>query len=146
MRSLVRLTAMASVSFITAFVVVACLGISSIDTSAQGPNVKNPWSVSFCWDGKDDGGNTLPPGTVVQVQVKVDGASQPLVNLPASSAVTGCTAGTGYKVSGYSASKGTHTSIGALVTSDGPGVDSDPFGFTVVGRPPSKITNFTVQQ
>jgi hypothetical protein len=136
---------MASLSVITAFVVMACLGIGSVETDAQGPNVKNPWSVSFCWDGKDDAGVAIPAGMTVQVQVKVDGANQPLVTLPASSTVTGCTTGTGYKISGYSASKGTHTSVGALLTSDGPGVDSDPFGFAVVGRPPSKITNFTVQ-
>jgi len=107
-------------------------------------NVKSPFKASFCWDGKDDAGTTIT-GTV-QVLVKIDGTSQTLQALPAPSG-TGCPTGTSlYTVSGYSASKGNHSATGAGVTVDGAGIDSDPFAFTVVGRPPSKFLQFQIVQ
>ena len=107
-------------------------------------NVKSPFKASFCWDGKDDAGTTIT-GTV-QVLVKIDGTSQTLQALPAPSG-TGCPTGTSlYTVSGYSASKGSHSATGAGVTVDGAGIDSDPFAFAVVGRPPSKFQQFQIVQ
>jgi hypothetical protein len=109
-------------------------------------NVKSPFKASFCWDGKDDAGATVT-GTV-QVLVKIDGTSQTLVALPAPSGSTGCPTGSSLYTTGavYSASKATHSATGAGVTVDGAGIDSDPFAFAVVGRPPSKFSNFQIVQ
>ena len=122
--------------------VLALLSVPSLATAQA--NVKSPFKASFCWDGKDDAGGTMT-GTV-QVLVKIDGTSQTLQALPTPSG-TGCPTGTSlYTVSGYSASKGNHSATGAGVSADGAGIDSDPFAFTVVGRPPSKFQQFQIVQ
>jgi hypothetical protein len=125
-----------------ALMLFVLLALPSI--AAAQVNVKSPFKASFCWDGKDDAGITVT-GTV-QVLVKIDSTAQTLQALPAPSG-TGCPTGTSlYTVSGYSASKGAHSATGAGVTVDGAGIDSDPFAFDVVGRPPSKFLQFKIVQ
>ncbi len=108
-------------------------------------NVKNPYKVQFCFTGKDDGGNpiTLP----VQVRVTIDTTAQPMQPLPTASGTTGCPTGASlYIVSGYSSTKGNHTASATLWTTDGESLPSNPFDFTVIGRPPASPTNLAVTQ
>jgi hypothetical protein len=112
--------------------------------SAQ-TNVKNPYKVNFCSDGKDQDGVVLTGA--VQVIVVLDGTDQPPVALPASSGATGCVTGSNkYTVAGSSA-KGSHSVTVKLSSADGVGDPAAvPFSFAVVGKPPSTPTAVTVTQ
>lgn len=116
---------------------------------AQGPNLKVPYAVQFCWDGKESDGTTNAVGPF-QVQVTIDAANQPLVALPTplgAAGTNGCAAAsTPYKLTGYISSKGAHTVKGAIVSPDGTGNASVPFSFVVVGNPPSTPTNVQAVQ
>lgn len=116
---------------------------------AQGPNLKVPYRVAFCWDQKENDGVTPATGPF-QVLVTIDASDQPLVALPAPSGASGtggCAAGSfPYVLSGYSSTKGPHTVKGAIVSPDGTGTASAPFAFVVVGRPPSTVTGLQAIQ
>ena len=116
---------------------------------AQGPNLRVPYRVSFCWDQKENDGVTPAVGPF-QVLITIDAANQPLVALPAPSGgagTGGCAAGSfPYVLSGYSSSKGPHTVTGSIVSPDGTGTASSPFAFVVVGRPPSTVTSLQAIQ
>lgn len=116
---------------------------------AQGPALKVPYKVAFCWDQKESDGITPAVGPF-QVLITIDTTDQPLVALPAASGAAGtggCAAGSfPYVLSGYVSGKGAHTVKGAIVDPDGTGTASVPFAFTVVGRPASQLTNFQAIQ
>lgn len=131
-----------------ALLVAICLLIPSV-ALAQGPNVKNPYKITFCWDQKENDGVTAAVGPF-QFLATVDGVNKPLVALPAPGAVGtgGCAAGSfPYVVTGNVSTKGTHTITGAIVSGDGTGDPSaPPFAFKVVGNPPGSPTNLQVTQ
>lgn len=116
---------------------------------AQGPNLHVPYSVSFCWDQKEQDGVTPAVGPF-QVLITIDTTAQPLVPLPAPTGAAGtggCAAGSfPYLLTGYTSSKGAHTIKGSIVDPDGTGIASTPFAFTIVGRPASTLTNFQAVQ
>jgi len=112
--------------------------------SAQ-TNVKNPYKVNFCSDGKDQDGLAL--SGPIQVIAIVDGTAQPPVSLPASSGTAGCTTGFSKYTIASSSAKGSHSVTVKLSSTDGPGDPAVvPFDFAVVGKPPSTPTSVTVTQ
>lgn len=125
------------------------LGLLSVAVYAQGPNLKVPYKVAFCWDQKENDGVTPATGPF-QMLLTIDTTDQPLVALPAPSGAAGsggCAAGSfPYVLSGYISSKGPHTVKGAIVSPDGTGTASAPFSFAVVGRPPSTVTGLQAIQ
>jgi hypothetical protein len=124
--------------------VLLALVLFALPASAQ-PNLKNPYKVQFCWDGKDDGGVAVT--IAVQVRVTIDGTDKPLVALPTASGTTGCAAGSSlYVLTGFVSSKGTHNVTATLVTTDGEGVAPSPFAFAITGRPPSTVSGLSATQ
>lgn len=116
---------------------------------AQGPNLRVPYRVAFCWDQKENDGLTAATGPF-QVLVTIDASNQPLVALPVPSGAVGtggCAAGSfPYVLSGFTSTKGPHTVTGAIVSADGTGTAPAPFAFVVVGRPPSTVTSLQAVQ
>lgn len=117
---------------------------------AQGPNVKNPYKIAFCWNQMENDGVTPAVGPF-QFQATVDGLAKPLVTLPAPSGASGsggCPAGSfPYVITGQVSTKGNHTITGAIVSPDGTGDPSaPPFAFKVIGNPPGSPTNLSVTQ
>lgn len=117
--------------------------------AAQGPNLKVPYKVAFCWDKLENDGVTPATGPF-QVLVTIDATNQPLVALPVAAGASGtggCAAGSfPYVLSGYTSTKGPHTVKGSIVSPDGTGTASTPFSFVVVGNPPSTVTGLQAIQ
>jgi len=132
-------------------IALACLCVVLMPTLAlaQGPNVKNPYKVTFCWDKMESDGTTTATGPI-QVLVTIDTTAQPLVALPSATGAAGsggCAAGNfPYLLSGFTSSKGPHSVKVALVSPDGTGTASTPFAFAVVGQPPSTPSAVSVTQ
>ena len=116
---------------------------------AQGPNLKVPYKVAFCWDQMENDGVTPAVGPF-QVLLTIDTTDQPLVALPAPSGASGtggCVAGSfPYVLTGRVSSKGPHTVTGAIVSPDGTGTKPAPFAFKIVGNPPNQVTGLQAIQ
>jgi len=121
-----------------------CLLLLAVPVFAQGPNLKNPYRLTFCWDQMESDGTTPAVGPF-QVLVTIDTTDRPLVALPAPSGgvgTGGCAAGAfPYLLTGYVSTKGPHAVKVALVSPDGTGAASVPFAFKIVGAPPSTPSN-----
>jgi hypothetical protein len=106
---------------------------------AQGPNIKNPYRLTFCWTQMESDGTTPAVGPF-QALVTIDTTDRPLVALPAPSGAPGtggCPAGSfPYLLTGYNSTKGPHAVKVAIVSPDGTGDASVPFAFKIVGNPP----------
>lgn len=130
---------------------VLCVGLLLLLPTvalAQGPNLKVPYKVAFCWDQKESDGVTAATGPF-QALVTIDGIDQALMPLPAAGTVGtgGCAAGSfPYVLTGFVSSKGPHTVTGAIVSPDGTGTKPAPFAFVVVGNPPSQVTGLKALQ
>lgn len=122
---------------------VLCVLLLPTLASAQ-TNVKSPYKVNFCFDGKDQDGVTIVGA--VQVILSIDGTAQAAVALPTSSGTTGCAAGSNKFTLPSASAKGSHSVTVTLSSSDGPGDPSSPFAFAVVGKPPSTPTAVSVTQ
>lgn len=115
-------------------------------TPAPNPQLNTPFKVQFGWDGKDKDGNVVDPATV-QVRVTIDGVARPLVPLPAPVGTPTASGCQWYVLTGFFASKGSHTLTTVnLVSPDGVGDDVPPFVFGVVGRGPSAVVKSHVTQ
>ena len=134
---------------LTAYIGASLILLLPTVALAQGPNLKVPYKVAFCWDQMENDGVTPAVGPF-QVLLTIDTTDQPLVTLPAPSGASGtggCAAGSfPYVLTGRTSSKGPHTVKGAIVSPDGTGTASTPFAFKIVGAPPSTPSNLQAIQ
>lgn len=102
------------------------------DASPASVNVKSPFKVQWCWNGKDEDGT---PTTATEIKILFDGVEAKTV---APSAPIGSPSATGYSLyqaTGVVAPKGAHVLTVVITTVDGDAAPSAPYSFSVIGKP-----------
>lgn len=104
------------------------------DVTPTSINVKSPFTVQYCWNGKDEDGVTNT--TATSVKILFDGVVAKTVAPPAPTGTPSATGYSLYQVTGVTAPKGTRSLTVVVTTADGDAAPSTPaYSFNVIGKP-----------